>query len=85
MRLRKQVSLFRQFFGSLEVVVFGEVVGPVEQGLPHDRADLGVVKLGSALEDLGDEVVPPAAVDAGAVPPPAHLSGVVLSSTPLNQ
>ena len=53
MRLRKQVSLFRQFFGSLEVVVFGEVVCPVEQRLPYDRADLGVVKLGSALEDLG--------------------------------
>ena len=55
----------------------------MQQGLSHNGTDLGVVELGSGFEDLGDEVVPPAAVDAGTVPPPAHLTGIVLGSTPL--
>jgi hypothetical protein len=46
------VSLLGELLGPLEVVLFGELVGPVEQCLPDDGTDLGIVELGSGLEDL---------------------------------
>ena len=72
-------------FDSLLVVFLRELVAPVQEGLSHDGADLGVVELCAGLVNLGDEIIFPPAVDAGAVPPAAHLAGVVVRATALQK
>ena len=59
----------------------------MKQSLSNNGADSRIVKLSGAgrLEDFRDQVVLPTAVDARAVPPTAHLSGVILSPPSLQK
>ena len=59
--------------------IFGtKLVAPVMESLANHRADCGIVKLGSSLVDLVDEVVSKSAFWSGEIQPSLHLTRIVI-------